>query len=144
MHTIIDYDDTAHRRQVIDLWQAVLGYKDAHNDPQRSIDKKQAVHDGLFFVAWDAGTVVGTIMAGYDGHRGWLYSVAVRPSHRHQGIGADLVRHAERALSMRGCVKINLMIVAGNEAVTGFYQTLGYQVEPRIAMGKRCPENCAD
>ena len=51
------------------------------------------------------------------------------------------MRHAERALCQRGCVKINLMIVAGNEAVTGFYQSLGYQVEPRIAMGKRFPQS---
>ena len=123
------------------LWRTVLGYKDAHNDPGLSIDKKLAVNDGLFFVACQGQKVLGSVMAGYDGHRGWLYSVAVDPLQRHTGIGADLVRHAENALSQRGCVKINLMIVAGNEAVTGFYQSLGYQVEPRIAMGKRFPQS---
>ena len=85
--------------------------------------------------------VVGTIMAGYDGHRGWIYSVAVSPSHRRQGIGSRLVSHAERALTDRGCMKINLQIMEGNESVTAFYASLGYSVEKRVSMGKRVSEN---
>ena len=81
------------------------------------------------------------MLAGYDGHRGWLYSVAVHPAHRHKGIGSALVRHAEQALTARGCMKINLQIVGGNEAVTAFYATLGYMVEPRVSMGKRIDAN---
>ena len=80
VHAIIDYDDALHRTQVIERWRQVLGYQDAHNEPGLSIDMKLAVQDGLFFVAWHGSRVVGTILAGYDGHRGWLYSVAVHHS----------------------------------------------------------------
>jgi ribosomal protein S18 acetylase RimI-like enzyme len=80
-------------------------------------------------------------MAGYDGHRGWLYSVAVHPSHRREGLGAKLVRHAEDALITRGCMKINLQIVSANASVADFYEALGYSIEPRISMGKKIGAN---
>ena len=141
MMEIKPYQNSIHRPQVIQLWGDVLGYQSGHNAPALVIDKKLAVQDGLFFVALDAQTVVGTVLAGYDGHRGWLYSVAVHPAHQHKGIGSALVRHAEKALASRGCVKINLQIVQGNEAVTAFYAALGYAVEPRVSMGKRVDAN---
>jgi ribosomal protein S18 acetylase RimI-like enzyme len=80
-------------------------------------------------------------MAGYDGHRGWMYSVAVSPSHRRQGIGSQLVSVAERALAAKGCMKINLQIMQGNESVSAFYASLGYSIEQRVSMGKRIKEN---
>ena len=138
---ITNYQDTLHRSPVVTLWQTVFGYELAHNRPELAIDKKLAVADGLFFVALSDDAVVGTIMAGYDGHRGWLYSVAVAPTHRRQGIGAQLVKHAERALAEKGCLKINLQVMPDNERVTAFYAALGYAVEPRISMGKKVPEN---
>ena len=138
---ITTYLDAVHRGQVVDLWKAVFGYETAHNNPHLAIDKKLQVADDLLFVAIADKTVVGTIMAGYDGHRGWLYSLGVTPSHRRQGIGSQLVVHAERALILRGCVKINLQILEGNEKVTTFYETLGFSVEKRIKMGKRIPQN---
>lgn len=130
------FDDHMHRQPVIALWREVFGYETAHNTPALAIDKKLAVADGLFFVALRGGAVVGTTLAGYDGHRGWLYSVAVRPSQRQHGVGSALIAHAERALAAKGCLKINLQIVATNETVAGFYASLGYAVEPRISMGK--------
>ncbi|MBE2285467.1 MAG: GNAT family acetyltransferase [Prosthecobacter sp.] len=139
--TITLFDNPVHRDQVIALWNAVFGYESAHNEPSLVIDKKLAADDGLFFVALNASQVIGTIMAGYDGHRGWIYSVAVHPEHRMQGIGSLLVSHAERALTERGCMKINLQIVAGNESVAAFYASLGYAVEQRVSMGKRIQEN---
>ena len=141
MHTITAYSNEAHRHQVIQLWEAVFGYETSHNSPSLAIDKKLAVQDDMFFVACAEGAIVGTILAGYDGHRGWLYAVAVLPSHRHRGLGAALVRHAERALADKGCMKINLQIVDGNETVAGFYESLGYAVEKRVSMGKRIPAN---
>jgi ribosomal protein S18 acetylase RimI-like enzyme len=138
---IMPYMDAVHRSQVIALWKTVFGYEAAHNNPNLAIDKKIEVDDQLFFVAVADKTVVGTIMAGYDGHRGWLYSVAVAPSHRRQGIGARLVSHAQGALIHKGCVKINLQILEGNEGVTAFYSSLGFSVEKRVSMGKRIPEN---
>jgi len=138
---ITTYLDALHRGQVVDLWKAVFGYETAHNNPHLAIDKKLQVADDLLFVAIADKTVVGTIMAGYDGHRGWLYSLGVTPSRRRQGIGSQLVVHAERALILKGCVKINLQILEGNEKVTTFYETLGFSVEKRINMGKRIPQN---
>ncbi len=135
--TITLFDNQTHRDQVIGLWNAVFGYESAHNEPSLVIDKKVAVRDGLFFIAIIENQVIGTIMAGYDGHRGWIYSVAVHPEHRKQGIGSQLVAHAECALTERGCMKINLQILAGNESVAAFYASLGYAVEQRVSMGKR-------
>jgi ribosomal protein S18 acetylase RimI-like enzyme len=135
--TIMLYADDVHRRQVVALWETIFAYKEPHNDPSLTIDKKLEIDDELFFVAVANNAVVGTIMAGYDGHRGWIYSLAVSPSHRKQGIGSRLVSEAERALIDRGCVKINLQIMEGNEGVAAFYSSLGYSIEKRIQMGKR-------
>ena len=140
-HPIGPYRDRQHRAQVVALWQEAFGYDTAHNLPTLAIDKKLAVNDGLFFVATDKKAVIGTILAGYDGHRGWLYSVAVHADYRRHGLGSSLVRHAEQALTALGCMKINLQITSGNDAVTGFYEALGYGVEPRISMGKKIVEN---
>lgn len=145
MNRIVPYDNELHRAAVVALWRAAFGYATAHNAPGVSIDRKLAVADGLFFVALDEGAgdarVAGTVMAGYDGHRGWLYSVAVDPQRRGGGIGGALVAHAERALAALGCMKINLQITGGNEAAAAFYEALGYAVEPRVSMGKRIAAN---
>lgn len=135
--TISPFLDPEHRDQVVRLWKAIFGYATAHNDPNLSIDKKLAVKDDLFLVALAGPEVVGTIMAGYDGHRGWIYSLAVDPAHRRRGIGKQLVAHAEQALIELGCVKINLQILEENASVAAFYEALGYSVERRINMGKR-------
>ena len=136
MHTIRQYKDTTDRTQVIALWRNVFGYETAHNEPNLAISKKIATQDGLLFVAVDNNNIMGTIMAGYDGHRGWLYSVAVHPSKRLSGLGSMLVHHAEKALANLGCLKINLQLLATNEATAAFYKSLGYSVEPRVSMGK--------
>ena len=138
---IRQFEARAHRTQVVGLWQRVFAYESPHNAPQFVIDKKLAVGDGLFFVAEAEGTVVGSVMAGYDGHRGWIYSLAVLPEYRRRGVGSRLVRHAEEHLKLLGCSKINLQIMQGNEAVEAFYRKLGYQTEQRISMGKKIPEN---
>jgi ribosomal protein S18 acetylase RimI-like enzyme len=141
MVVITQYLNDVHRQGVIELWASAFGYEAAHNEPNLAIDRKLAVADGLFFVALAQGEVMGTSMAGYDGHRGWLYSVAVHAEHRRRGVGAALVRHTEAALVALGCVKINLQIADGNEQVAGFYETLGYACEPRVSMGKKIAAN---
>lgn len=108
-----------------------------HNDPATAIRNKRRVDPELFFVAEVDGVVVGTVMGGYDGHRGWIYSLAVRVDHQRRGIGAELVRRVERKLSDRGCLKINLQVMSSNAGVVAFYEKLGYAVEERISMGKR-------
>ena len=74
-----EYNDKMHRGQVIELWQKTSGSSAAHNVPALAIDKKLEVDDGLFLVGIKNGDVIGTVMAGYDGHRGWIYSLAVLP-----------------------------------------------------------------
>ncbi len=141
MDVIANYSNDHHRHAVIALWETVFGYETAHNTPSLAIDKKLAVADELVFVAVRDEEVIGTVMGGYDGHRGWLYSVAVHPAHRREGLGAKLVRHAENALIARGCMKINLQIISANASVAAFYEALGYSIEPRISMGKKIEAN---
>jgi ribosomal protein S18 acetylase RimI-like enzyme len=119
------------------LWTAVFPDDPPWNAAEVSIARKVKAADDLFLVALDAGSVVGTVMAGYDGHRGWLYSVAVVPGQQRKGIGTALVREAERRLQERGCVKINLQVRSTNAGVIAFYETLGYKIEERVSMGKR-------
>ncbi|WP_073165200.1 GNAT family acetyltransferase [Pseudomonas asturiensis] len=137
MNAVIHYSDQHHRSAVVALWKTVFNDSAPHNRPDLSIDMKLAVADQLFFVAIADGHVAGTVLAGYDGHRGWLYSVAVDPQYRGQGLGTLLVLHAEQALVDRGCIKINLQIRTSNEGVQAFYESLGYFQEPLISMGKR-------
>ena len=136
--TIIDrFESSRDFDQVASLWREVFAYDSPHNAPALVIKKKLAQGDGLFFVARLGQSVVGTVMAGYDGHRSWIYSLAVLPNQRGNGIGSQLLRHAEARLAEFGCIKVNLQIVEGNEAVVEFYERHGYQIEPRISMGKR-------
>jgi ribosomal protein S18 acetylase RimI-like enzyme len=74
-------------------------------------------------------------MAGYDGHRGWLYSVAVMPEQRRQGIGQGLIKKAMNALKEIGSIKVNLQKRASNQGVRAYYKSLGFDVEERISMG---------
>lgn len=127
----------AHFTSVKTLWEDAFPGDPPWNRAEVSIPAKLAVQPELFLVALAGGQVVGSVMAGYDGHRGWLYSVAVLTSHRREGVGAALVRAAEERLEALGCAKINLQIRDGNEAVAGFYERLGYVVEKRINMSKR-------
>lgn len=141
MPSIREYRDATDQAPVIALWRMVFGYETAHNEPSLAIAKKLEADDHLFFVAVEGPALLGTAMAGYDGHRGWLYAIAVHPAARRQGLGARLVAHAEQTLAARGCMKINLQLLASNEATTAFYRSLGYAVEPRVSMGKLLPQN---
>jgi ribosomal protein S18 acetylase RimI-like enzyme len=119
------------------LWQEAFPDDPPWNRAEVAIPAKLAVQPELFLVALDGDQVIGSIMAGYDGNRGWLYAVAVLNSHRRLGVGTALVRNAEEHLRSMGCRKINLQVRASNAAVAGFYDRLGYGVEERISMGKR-------
>ena len=121
---------------VVSLWTNVFAYSAPHNNPATIIRHKLAVERDLFFVAVVDGLVAGTVMGGYDGHRGWIYSLAVRPEARRRGIGTALMQRIEHELAKRGCPKINLQLLAANAATVGFYEKLGYGVEERISMGK--------
>lgn len=124
-------------QQVVSLWKTVFPDAPAHNDPQNDIRMKLDLQPDLFFVATDGDRIVGSAMAGFDGHRGWVYYVAVHPDLRRRGIGSALMRKVEEALQTTGCPKLNLQIRADNSQVQAFYESLGYAVEERISMGKR-------
>lgn len=119
------------------LWAEAFPDTPAHNVPDDDIARKLAVDPGLFLVAVEGDVLVGTVMAGYEGHRGWVYYVATPVARRRQGIGRTLMAAAEKALAGRGCPKVNLQVRVGNEAVVGFYRALGYTVEDRVSMGKK-------
>lgn len=119
-----------------ELWREAFPNDPARNRAERSVPAKLAMKDDLLFVAVDQGRVIGSIMAGYDGHRGWLYSVAVRQDAKRRGIGTALVQTAEAALRALGCCKINLQVRSTNAAVIEFYKGLGFTVEEHISMGR--------
>jgi len=119
------------------LWQEAFPNDPPWNRAEAAVPAKLAFQPDLLFVALEGDAVIGSIMAGYDGHRGWLYAVAVRKSKRRRGIGAALVTHAEQALNALGCGKINLQVRSTNEAVVSFYREMGYDIEERISLGKR-------
>jgi ribosomal protein S18 acetylase RimI-like enzyme len=119
------------------LWCEAFPDDPPWNKADVAIPAKLAVQPELFLVALDGDQVIGSIMAGYDGHRGWLYAVAVLNSRRCLGVGTALVRSAEEHLRSMGCRKINLQVRTSNVAVIGFYHRLGYEVEERTSMGKR-------
>jgi GNAT superfamily N-acetyltransferase len=137
---IVSFNNAAHREQTIALWRDAFGYLTPHNEPGLVIDKKTGFDDRLF-VAVDDEHVVGTVMAGYDGHRGWIYALAVLPRRRGEGIGSALLDFAERRLAELGCVKINLQIAEGNESIEAYYLGKGYATERRISMGKLVERN---
>ena len=128
--------EEADEAEVVALWTKVFAYTAPHNDPLSTIQHKLAVQRELFFVALLAGRVVGTVMGGYDGHRGWIYSLAVDPNYRRLGIGTALMLQIEPALELAGCPKINLQVVSSNAATVAFYTKLSYLIEERISLGK--------
>ncbi|MEV4774550.1 GNAT family acetyltransferase [Microbacterium sp. LWH12-1.2] len=128
---------------VVSLWEEA-GLTRPWNDPRLDIERKMSVQPELFLVAGiaalesaDAERIIGTVMAGYDGHRGWLYYLATADAHRGQGIARSLVAEAERLLLAMGCPKVQLMVRGGNDEVLGFYDRLGYERFTVSNTGKR-------
>jgi len=134
---IVSYRDH-HFAGVDALWRCCFPGDPPRNRASVAIPAKLAVSDDLLLVAEKAeGQVLGTVMAGYDGHRGWLYAVACDPAWRRQGIASALIEEACRRLTALGCAKVNLQIRAGNEEAAAFYRGLGFEEEARISMGLR-------
>ena len=122
---------------VIELWQELLADNAPHNEPAASLASKVAMGDKLLLVAECDGQIIGSVMGGYDGHRGWVYSVAVKAAYQRQGVASALLGQLEARLVQCGCLKLNLQVRATNHAVVAFYESLGYAAEERISMGKR-------
>lgn len=128
--------DEADRAAVIALWRT-CGLTRSSNDPDADVDRKLALDDGGFFVAARRGQLVASVMAGYDGHRGWINHLAVDPSCRGDGVGRLIMDRAEQHLAVRGCPKINLQIRVENSGAIQFYERLGFSIDDVVSMGKR-------
>jgi len=121
---------------VIALWES-CGLLRPQNNPRKDIARKLRVNPEWFLVAEVDGKVVGAVMAGYEGHRGWINYLAVAPAERKKGVGRALMVEAERVLRAAGCPKINLQVRPDNPAVIAFYERIGFSVEGAISLGKR-------
>ncbi|MPS79242.1 MAG: GNAT family acetyltransferase [Achromobacter sp.] len=121
---------------LIQLWRD-CGLTRPWNDPVKDIARKLTVQPELFLVGQIKGEIVGTLMGGYDGHRGWINYLAVAPAHQRRGYATLLMRAVESQLLIKGCPKINLLIRSGNLAVQGFYESLGFQLDEVVSLGKR-------
>jgi ribosomal protein S18 acetylase RimI-like enzyme len=121
---------------VVALWQR-CGLTRPWNDPRKDIRRKLAVQPDLFLVGEFDGRIIATAMAGYDGHRGWIYYLGVDPAHQKKGYGRAIMDEAERLLRAAGCPKINLQVRGGNQAVVDFYRQLGYTFDHVVSLGKR-------
>ena len=124
---------------VVALLRAVFPDPAPHNEPRASIGRKLGVDRELLLVGHAGERLVATAMGGWDGHRGWLYQVAVAPDARGRGYGRGIVEAAEARLRARGCAKLNLQVLASNEIAVGFWRRLGYRVEERVSLGKLLP-----
>jgi ribosomal protein S18 acetylase RimI-like enzyme len=124
------------RSALIALWAEVFPNDPPRNAPASTIDNKLRVQPELLLVSVVNETLVGAVMAGFDGTRGWIHHLAVAPTHRRRGIATSLVAAAEHGLRRLGCPKVNLQVRAENAGVVAFYERHGYEAEPRVSMGK--------
>jgi ribosomal protein S18 acetylase RimI-like enzyme len=121
---------------VIALWEQ-CGLTRPWNDPRKDIARKLKVQPELFFVGEERGVVVASVMAGYEGHRGWVNYLAVAPSHRGRGYGRALMTRVEERLEAMGCPKVSLLVRSTNPEAVGFYRRLGYAQDEVVSLGKR-------
>jgi ribosomal protein S18 acetylase RimI-like enzyme len=126
--------------KVIDLWSR-CGLLRAWNDPKKDIARKLQVQRELFMVGEVAGQVIAVMMAGYEGHRGWVNYLAVDPELQGQGLGRQMMAEAERRLAELGCPKVSLQVRSGNAGGVAFYRKLGYSEDDVVSMGKRLIED---
>lgn len=121
---------------VVGLWRD-CGLVMPHNNPRKDIRRKLRVNAEWFLVGERDGEIVGSVMVGYEGHRGWINYLAVAPGLQRTGLGRLLMDEAERILRGVGCAKINLQVRSSNAAAIGFYRELGFAVDDVISLGKR-------
>jgi len=121
---------------VVALWQRCSLIRPS-NDPHKDIRRKLRVRPDLFLVGVLEGEIVASVMAGYEGHRGWLNYLAVAPEHQRQGFARAILEEAELLLRKEGCPKINLQVRTSNRSALEFYLRIGYAVDDVVSMGKR-------
>jgi len=144
---IENFDVRAYQEQdqtsVVELWKA-CSLVVPQNDPVRDIERKLKVNPEMFLVGVLDGSIVASVMVGYEGHRGWINYLAVSPSLQRHGIARRIMAEAEGLLRRLGCPKINLQVRSSNAEVIAFYEALGYSVDPVISLGKRLVKDNPD
>ena len=133
---IIRICDLTDQEAVVRLWNA-CSLVVPWNDPVKDIARKLRFQKDLFLVAIHEGDLVGTVMAGYEGRRGWINYLAVSPAHQRKGFGRRLMREAEKRLLALGCPKVNLLVRNSNSEVIDFYRKLGFSPDAVVSLGKR-------
>jgi len=107
------------------------------NDPHLDIQRKLKIQPELFLVGFLEGRLIASVMAGYEGHRGWVNYLAVHPEYQRRGIGRSMMERVEQLLLALGCPKINLQVRKTNQGVINFYQRIGFNDDNVTGMGKR-------
>jgi len=128
--------DPRDEESVVQLWTD-CGLVVPWNNPRRDIQRKLKLQADMFLVACVESRVVATVMAGYDGHRGWINYLAVSPRHQGLGVGRRMMEEAEALLRAAGCPKINLQVRCANATVIEFYKRIGFKVDDVVSLGKR-------
>ena len=126
----------ADEEAVVALWRR-CGLTRPWNDPHKDIARKRRVQPELFLVGEIDGAIVGSVMGGYEGHRGWVNYLAVDVEHRRSGLGRALMDEVETRLRALGCPKLNLQVRDDNRPALAFYARLGFQVDETVSLGKR-------
>lgn len=124
------------REALVALW-SICELTRPWNNPHRDIDRKLARDGDNLLVLEEDNQLIGSVMVGYEGHRGWVNYLAVHPDHQRQGLGRLLMDEAERRLRDLGCAKVNLQVRASNETAREFYRQIGYTVDEAVSFGKR-------
>src|SRR5581483_7843198 len=123
-------------KDVIQLWKE-CGLVFPQNDPRKDIRRKLKVQADLFLVAVYGKIMIGTVVGGYEGHRGWINYLAVSPNFQRKGVGRSLMGEIEKLLKKVGCPKINLQVRESNKTVMRFYEKSGYVQDKVASFGKR-------
>ncbi len=124
------------REALVALW-SICELTRPWNNPHRDIDRKLARDGDNLLVLEEDNQLIGSVMVGYEGHRGWVNYLAVHPDHQRQGLGRLLMDEAERRLRDLGCAKVNLQVRTSNETARVFYRQIGYTVDEAVSFGKR-------
>ena len=136
MNLIVRSFRKSDQKDVIQLWKE-CGLVVPWNDPRRDIERKLVIQPELFLIGLINDEIITTAMAGYDGHRGWVYYLAVKPLYQQKEIGRQIMKEAETRLLELGCPKLNIMVRSTNLDVINFYKAIGYKIDAVTNMGKR-------
>jgi ribosomal protein S18 acetylase RimI-like enzyme len=128
--------ENRYKDDVVELWRE-CGLVVPQNDPAKDIERKLKVDPELFLIGLVDAAIVASVMGGYDGHRGWINYLAVKPAQQRKGYGQAIMQAVETLIRQKGCPKINLQVRSNNKAIIEFYSAIGYGNDDVVGLGKR-------